>query len=285
MKHFLPLLILISLLSIAGVAQPPPPPGIAATLVINEIDYDQPGTDTAEFIEIYNFGSNAVPMNQVILALINGATGQPYDTLVFPAVSVPANGYFTICGPASGLSNCDMAFADASDNVQNGSPDGMVLFDIVEMVVVDAVSYEGDVIGSTENPGVPTNMSDNNNDHLLSLSRVPNGVDTDVNSSDFVLSPSTPGSVNDQTVGISTVDKTSGFIVFPNPVANELNLFLNGIENGALITVSNMLGKELSTTRNQSEKVKLNTTLLPEGVYFVSVESQKGKITKRFIKR
>ena len=253
-------------------------------MVINEIDYDQPGTDTAEFIEIYNYGNNEVSMNQVILVLLNGATGMPYDTLLFPPVMVPADGYYTICGPASGLLNCNMSFADTSDNVQNGSPDGMVLFDIVESAYVDGVSYEGDVAGALEAPGIPTNMSDNNNDHQMSISRMPNGTDTDDNSADFQLAPSTPGAVNDQTVGIP-IEKKAGFMLFPNPVSNELNLMLSGIDKGASITISNMLGKELSTQRSESERIKMNTTFLPEGVYFVSVESPKGKITKRFIKQ
>lgn len=284
MKQFLPLLLVVSLLAIASIAQPPPPPGAPATLVINEIDYDQPGTDTAEFIELYNYGNNDISMSQVILILFNGANGTPYDTLVFPPVTVPADGYYTICGPASGLLNCNMSFADTADNVQNGSPDGMVLFDVVESAYVDGVSYEGDVAGAIETPGIPTNMSDNNNDNLMSISRVPNGTDTDNNSADFQLTPSTPGAVNDQTVGIP-IEKKTGFMLFPNPVSNELNLILSAIDNGASITISNMLGKEISSMRNESEHVKMNTTLLPEGVYFVSVESPKGKITKRFIKR
>ena len=33
-----------------------------AQLVINEIDYDQPGTDGAEFIELYNAGGGAADL-------------------------------------------------------------------------------------------------------------------------------------------------------------------------------------------------------------------------------
>ncbi len=36
--------------------------GTKAAVVINEIDYDQPGTDTAEFIELFNSGSSAVSL-------------------------------------------------------------------------------------------------------------------------------------------------------------------------------------------------------------------------------
>ena len=35
----------------------------STTLVINEVDYDQPGTDTAEFIEIKNVSAAAINLD------------------------------------------------------------------------------------------------------------------------------------------------------------------------------------------------------------------------------
>src|ERR671928_182837 len=53
-----------------------------AGLVINEIDYDQPGTDTAEFIELKNNGANGVNLDPYSLVLVNGNGGGavPYQT-------------------------------------------------------------------------------------------------------------------------------------------------------------------------------------------------------------
>jgi len=42
-----------------------------AGLVINEVDYDQVGTDTAEFIEVYNSGSQAIDLSTLALVLVN----------------------------------------------------------------------------------------------------------------------------------------------------------------------------------------------------------------------
>ena len=41
-------------------------------LVINEIDYDMPSTDNAEFIELYNPGATAVSLAGKKLLLVNG---------------------------------------------------------------------------------------------------------------------------------------------------------------------------------------------------------------------
>ena len=284
MKHILPLSLSISLLAIAAIAQPPPPGGVAASLIINEVDYDQPSTDTAEFVEIYNFGNNPVVMSQAILALINGANGMPYDTIFFPAVTLAPGDYYVVCGNGGNVLNCDQMQPTVSDIIQNGSPDAMVLYDVVESVVLDRLSYEGDVPLMVEGTGVPTNMADNNDDHNVSLSRIPNGVDTDDNSVDFVLTASTPGGANSP-VSIGKIQSKPSFLIYPNPVQNQLNLYLTGIRSGAKVTVSNMIGKELSRTVVETAEPKINTTMLPEGVYFVSVETDKGKLTKRFIKR
>ena len=50
-------------------------------LVINEIDYDQPGADAAEFIEIRNNGSSPVDMAGWTLELVNGNGGSVYNTV------------------------------------------------------------------------------------------------------------------------------------------------------------------------------------------------------------
>ena len=45
-----------------------------AAVVINEIDYDQPGTDTAEFIELFNSSSSIISLDNYSIDLINGST-------------------------------------------------------------------------------------------------------------------------------------------------------------------------------------------------------------------
>ena len=79
-------------------------------LVINEIDYDQPSTDTAEFVEIKNNGSTAVSLSGWTLELVNGNGGGAaiYGTIALPAVSLAAGDYFVVCANAATVPNCDL---------------------------------------------------------------------------------------------------------------------------------------------------------------------------------
>jgi len=53
--------------------------GGSTGLVINEVDYDQPGTDLAEFVEIYNSGASPVSLQDISLVLPNGADTNEAD--------------------------------------------------------------------------------------------------------------------------------------------------------------------------------------------------------------
>lgn len=46
---------------------------VSATLVINEIDYDQANTDTAEFLELKNVGP--IDLDPYTVELVNGTGG------------------------------------------------------------------------------------------------------------------------------------------------------------------------------------------------------------------
>src|SRR5689334_15461514 len=50
----------------------------SAHLVINEIDYDQVGTDDAEFVEIFNPSTNAIALAGLELVLVNGFNDTAY---------------------------------------------------------------------------------------------------------------------------------------------------------------------------------------------------------------
>ncbi len=53
--------------------------GGSTGLVINEVDYDQPGADLAEFVEIYNSGASPVSLQDISLVLPNGADTNEAD--------------------------------------------------------------------------------------------------------------------------------------------------------------------------------------------------------------
>ncbi|MBK6929763.1 MAG: HYR domain-containing protein [Saprospirales bacterium] len=96
---------------------------------INEIHYDNVGTDAGEFIEVA--GTTGTDLSNYSLVLYNGANGLMYGTMnLFGALNNQGNG----SGTAS--------FAYPVNGVQNGSPDGIALV-LNGTMVLQFLSYEG----------------------------------------------------------------------------------------------------------------------------------------------
>lgn len=163
-----------------------------AQVIINEIDYDQPGIDNEEFVELKNKGLNDVNLDVYTIELINGTGGTVYATIDLPNVTLPAGDYYVLCVSTVGVPNCDLDVSPDSQLIQNGAPDGMVLKQAGS--VIDAVSYEGDTANATE--GTAVAVMDDGLSMLQGISRYPDGVDTHVNSADLSLRCATPGAPN-----------------------------------------------------------------------------------------
>ncbi|MEZ5978489.1 MAG: endonuclease [Planctomycetota bacterium] len=167
----------------------------AGGLVVNEIDYDQPSTDFDEFVEILNTSSSTISLANYTLDLVNGSNDTVYDTIALSAAGATiAPGQYLVIGTTSvtsalpaGVLSID--FANASNAIQNGAPDGVVLRE--NSTVVDSVAYEGTMPSAGEGGAAPTDPG------VGSIARFPNGADTDDNAVDFVFTTtSTPGAAN-----------------------------------------------------------------------------------------
>jgi DNA/RNA endonuclease G (NUC1) len=103
--------------------------GAAAQIRINEIHYDNVGTDTGEAIEIE--GPAGAELISYSVVLYNGNGGVPYNTQslmdILP-VSCGTRGVLVINYP--------------TDGIQNGAPDGIALVDPFGEVL-EFISYEG----------------------------------------------------------------------------------------------------------------------------------------------
>jgi hypothetical protein len=180
------LAVLATLLVLPGAASATNP------LVINEIDYDQPTTDDAEFIEIHNPTGAAVDLTGWTVELIGGAGPSTYATIALPSFSLAAGGYLVLCGDPTKVSNCDFVVTPATDWIQDG-PDAVALIE-PGPITIDTVAYEGTVTGSTET--APVSPGDNSTDLFLGISRFPDATDTDDNSADLSPRCITPGLPN-----------------------------------------------------------------------------------------
>ncbi len=164
----------------------------AAALVINEIDYNQPSTDTAEFVEIRNNSDSGVNLSSYTLEFVNGSNNTVYQSFALPNVVLASGDYFVLCGDAANVANCDLDVTPDSNLIQNGDPDAIAL--LLDGEIVDTVSYGGDVPGYTEGSGAGLTDSDAPG---IGISRCPDGMDTDQNNVDFAQASITPGEAND----------------------------------------------------------------------------------------
>jgi hypothetical protein len=155
------------------------------TLLINEFDYDQSGSDTEEFLELYNSGTTALDLSSYEVVLVNGNGNSIYVTIQLPAVSLAAGDYHVICFGPNSSAYCDQT--ESGFAPQNG-PDAVGL--LFAGNLVDALSYEGVVTGYAEGSASVSDGMANG------LSRIPNGTDTDDNSADFQSVCLTPGAAN-----------------------------------------------------------------------------------------
>ncbi len=190
-----------------------------SAVIINEIDYDQPGTDNAEFIELFNSGASAISLNDYSIDLINGRDSSVYRSIDLSGFDIGANGYFVVCGDANLVANCDYSFTAASSWMQNGAPDALALYENTNLL--DSLSYEGVLPPFTE--GDYLTVSDNNTD-IVSLARIANGFDSNNNALDFQLGCITPGSSNIAGVGDCSVAQIN-----PVPLPAAVWLFGSGL--------------------------------------------------------
>ena len=180
-------------------------------LVINEVDYDQPGNDTAEYVELYNPSVVARTLVGVSLILVNGANNAVYDTVDLSSLgSLASHGYVVIAGShvtvqGSGVHFSPTSPAWTSNAVQNGNPDGMALVDTVAVKLLDALCYGGPMTHvSLPGFGAPVSLVEgmattavDSGSRAGALCRLPNGQDTNNAAADWAFCKTlTPGIAN-----------------------------------------------------------------------------------------
>ncbi|PCI06245.1 MAG: nuclease [Gammaproteobacteria bacterium] len=162
-----------------------------ATIIINEIDYDQPGKDNAEFIELFNTDSVTTSLDHYSISLINGSNAKSYRDISLSGFSIAANSFFVVCSDIALVANCNYSFTAKNSWFQNGAPDAVALYK--KDTLIDALSYEGTLPPYTQ--GNVLKVKDNNTD-IVSISRFDFQLDNNDNFRDFALGCITPGTTN-----------------------------------------------------------------------------------------
>jgi hypothetical protein len=172
---------------------------------INEVDQDQPGTDTLEFVELY--GAPNTPLDGLILVFFNGAGDASYDVYDLTGYSTDELGFFVL-GSAQ-VPNVDAILnPNAQGSIQNGQ-DAIALYEgviadwpvgapVSSSNIVDAMVYTSedgpdDVLTSALTPGQTILNIPGNSPY--SFSRVPDGGLVSDLTSYYIQLP-TPGYTN-----------------------------------------------------------------------------------------
>jgi predicted extracellular nuclease len=137
-----------------GTGEPPP----VATVIINEVDSDTPGTDALELVELYDGGTGNTVLDGLVVVFYNGSNDLSYAAFDLDGFSTDADGYFVLgnaaVSPAPGLifaGNFLQNGADAVAVYAGNSADFPNNTPITATNLQDAVVYDTD---DADDPGL-----------------------------------------------------------------------------------------------------------------------------------
>jgi hypothetical protein len=228
------------------------------SICINEIYYDSPGADVNCFIELK--GKPGLAMTNYLICGVNGKDGDTYNVIHLDGLVIPQDSYLVIAQDTF-VTNFDTITTKA--NMQNG-PDNIELR--YNGIVIDAVGY-GDFTNAYFT-GEWEEVEDVSNG--LSLSRIPDGVDTDLNNIDFRPSAPTPGTTN--TIGIEESSiPTIRNLKIPTILTSNFKI---PVPQGT--KVYDLLGRCIQKLTSQGE---LNLSPhYAQGIYFIKYSTSTAKI-------
>jgi len=208
------------------VAIPTPKMHNRAAILINEIDADQEGSDTAEFIELYDQGVGNMPLDGLVLTLFDGDTDEIYASFSLNTKTTNAKGFFLVGN--SGVANVDLmidngilrqepnayAVAIYIGEVENYSVGTFIsTTDVEEAVVYDIGAGDDGGLLQLLNPGQPQiNENGLGNRFAHSLQRFPNGEGGPRNTDTFAPAIPTPKRANIQRTNYVLINEIDSFV-------------------------------------------------------------------------
>jgi hypothetical protein len=246
-------------------------------IVINEVCYDAPGSDTACFIELC--GSPGVSLDGIEVVGVNGLNGEDYEVIDLTGYSIPPDGFFVIAQDSC-VANADTI----TDNVdlQNG-PDNIELR--FNGIAIDALGYgSGDFIFTGEGLPAP-DIADTS-----SLSRYPNGEDTDNNISDFIESYfKSPGEETPASVEEFYSEEPFELSFSPVMSGPRAEFVIEVRKEGDIdFSIFNLLGQRVFGFKENglnpgSHKIEWNTKDVCPGIYFCRLKFEKTNLTEKVL--
>jgi predicted extracellular nuclease len=110
-----------------------------ADVLINEVDADTPGTDTLEFVELFDGGTGSTALDGLTVVFFNGSDDASYDAFDLDGYSTNGDGYFVL-GNAGVSPTPSIIFG--SNGLQNGA-------DAVALYAGNAADFPNDTAVTT----------------------------------------------------------------------------------------------------------------------------------------
>ena len=224
----------------------------AASVVINEVDADQSGTDSAEFIELYDGGVGNTLLDGLSIVLFNGSDDKSYLAYDLDNLTTNDSGYFVLCANAATTPNCDLDVFPDTNLIQNGA-DAVALYatdalsfpndTVITMTnLIDAIVYDtddSDDVGLLQllNGGEPqVNEDGNGAKDTESNQRCENGTGGELNTSSYEQYLPTPGTEN----------VCTAVPVIPDVIINEVDSDTPGTDSAEFIELFGPANTDLS---------------------------------------
>lgn len=255
-----------------------------AQLSINEVDADQTGVDTTEFLELLSDAPN-FPMDGYIVVFYNGSNDTSYKTVDLAGFTTDANGFFIIgsdatpgvdipLGPDNTIQNGADAIAIYQDSAAN-FPDGTP---VTDTNLVDAIVY-----GTSDDDDLELlaglNQTIQWDENLNSLKDV-ESIQKNSQGGFCVAAPTLRATNNCGTIGISEYGADT-FQIFPNPAGYGFVNITSKIVGTKNIAVFDVLGKQVVKTTLSGDR--LDISALSSGVYILQIEQGKASTTKKLV--
>jgi hypothetical protein len=246
-------------------------------IIINELCYDTPGSDTACFIELY--GPPGASLDGIEIVGVNGSDGEDYENINLNGHAIPPDGFFVIAQDSS-VANADIITDDA--DLQNGPDNIEVRY---SGITIDALGYgNGDFIFTGEGLPAP-DISDTS-----SLSRHLDGADTDNNLNDFVETAfKTPGEANPAYIEELYTEKPFGLSCSPILSGNRGEFTIEAKKRGHVdFSIFNILGQQVFNSGKDfpnpgTYKIEWNIKNVCPGVYFCILKHEKILLTEKIL--
>ncbi|HET9906365.1 MAG TPA: ExeM/NucH family extracellular endonuclease [Anaerolineales bacterium] len=200
---------------------------VVSSVIINELDSDNPSTDTLEFVELYDGGVGNTSLTGLVLVFYNGSNDLSYAAFDLDGFSTNANGYFLLgntgVSPAPSITFADNFLQNGADAVAlygangadfpNNTP--VSTSNLIDAIVYDTADADDAGLLVLLNPSEPqVNEDTGANGTMNSNQRCPNGSGGARNTSSYSQFGPTPGGfnfcANDAAPEVSSTNPTNG---------------------------------------------------------------------------